>query len=119
VAQRIAARRTNEIGIRLALGATRPGVLGMVLRETLVLVLPGLAIGAPATLAATRFLSTMPFGIGPGDSLTIAAAAMLLMAVAVLAGFVPARRASQVDPMVALRYEQRLAGRKQRGGLSF
>jgi predicted permease len=100
-----AARRTNEIGIRLALGATRGGVLGMVLRESLLLVVAGIAIGVPATLATTRLASSLLFGIGAADPLTIVGAVVLMIAVAALAGYIPARRASRVDPMVALRYE--------------
>jgi predicted permease len=100
-----AARRTNEIGIRLAMGATRAAVLGMVLKETFVLVAMGLLIGVPATLSATRLISARLFGISPGDPLTIAAAAALLISVALVAGFLPAWRASKVDPMVALRYD--------------
>jgi predicted permease len=99
------ARRTNEIGIRLALGATRAGVLGMVLRESMELVILGIALGVPATLATTRLISTMLFGISASDPLTVAGAAVLMIAVAALAGFVPARRAANVDPMVALRNE--------------
>jgi predicted permease len=99
------ARRTNEIGIRMALGATRGAVLKMVLRGSLVMVVAGVAIGLPLTLAATRMISARLFGISPTDPFTIGAATLLLMAVAALAGFLPAQRASQVDPMVALRYE--------------
>jgi predicted permease len=101
----IAARRTNEIGIRLALGATRSGVLWMALRETVLLVIVGIAIGVPAALAAGRLISTLLFGVSASDPLTVGGAIALMIAVATLAGFVPARRASKVDPMVALRYE--------------
>ena len=100
-----AARRTNEIGIRLALGSTRAGVLGMVLKESLVLVLAGIAIGMPATLITTRLISSQLFGIDAADPLTIAGATVLMIAIATLAGYIPAQRASKVDPMVALRYE--------------
>jgi predicted permease len=99
------ARRTNEIGIRLALGATRAGVLGMVLRESVWLAGLGIAIGVPATLAATRLISAMLFGVSASDPWTVGAAAVLLIVVAALASFVPARRASKVDPLMALRYE--------------
>jgi predicted permease len=99
------ARRTNEIGIRLALGATRGGVLRMMLRESIWLVALGIVIGVPATLAATRLISTMLFGVSASDPWTVGGAIALMIAVAALAGFVPARRASQVDPMVAVRYE--------------
>ncbi len=102
-------RRTNEIGIRMALGAQRGDVLWMVLRETLALVLIGVGIGIPAALATTRLVSSLIsgllFGLRANDPSTIALAALLLVAVAVLAGYIPARRASHVDPMVALRYE--------------
>jgi predicted permease len=97
-------RRTREIGIRMALGASRSGILGMVLSETLMLVAVGIALGVIAALEATRLIATLLFGLKPNDPLTIAGAA-LLMAAAALAGYVPARRASRVDPMVALRYE--------------
>jgi predicted permease len=98
-------RRTNEIGIRMAMGATRAGVLGMVLSESMLLVLAGLAIGLPAALAATRLISSRLYGVSAADPLTIVDAILLMVAVAALAGFIPARRASKVDPMVALRFE--------------
>lgn len=98
-------RRTNEIGIRLALGGTPADVLRMVLRESILLVLAGIVIGVPGTLAATSFLSSLLFGISSSDTLTIVGASLLMIAIAGLAGFLPARRASRVDPMVALRYE--------------
>jgi predicted permease len=99
------ARRTNEIGVRMALGATRGRVLGMVLEESVWLVAGGIACGIPLTLAATRFVSSKLFGVTPADPITIAAAAILMISVAAVAAFVPARRAAKVDPMVALRYE--------------
>ena len=99
------ARRTRDIGIRMALGAAPGNVLWQVLRETLVLVFIGIAIGVPAALAGTRLVRSMLFGLGFADPIVIIAAAALLATVAALAGFVPARRASRVDPMVALRYE--------------
>jgi predicted permease len=99
------ARRTNEIGIRIALGALRGDILWLVLRETILLVLVGLTIGLPAALAATRLISSMLFGLTPTDPVTISMATFLLVAVAAFAGYLPARRASRVDPMVALRYE--------------
>ena len=99
------ARRTNEIGIRMAIGAERSGIVRMVLREALLLALLGIAIGVPAALAASRVVSTMLFGLRPTDPFTLAAATLLMVCVAALAGYLPARRASRVDPMVALRYE--------------
>jgi len=99
------ARRTSEVGIRLALGATRSCVLGMVVKEGMLLVLAGLVIGVPAALAVTRLISSRLYGVSPTDPLTIVAATSLMIAVALLASLIPARRASRVDPMVALRYE--------------
>jgi predicted permease len=98
-------RRTNEIGIRLALGATPARALRMVLRESLWLALAGIAIGVPAALAATRLISTMLFGVSATDPLTIAVATLLMLAVAAMAAFLPARRAARVDPMEALRHD--------------
>jgi predicted permease len=98
-------RRTSEIGIRMALGAQPRNVVWLVLRETLLLVLTGVAIGLPVAFVSTRLISSQLFGLTPTDPLTIAAATLLLVAVAALAGYLPARRASRVDPIVALRYE--------------
>jgi predicted permease len=99
------ARRSNEIGIRMALGAGRAGILRGVLIEALGLVLFGLALGVPVALGATRLISSQLYGLKPNDVLTLALATLLLAAVAILAGYIPARRAAKVDPMVALRYE--------------
>jgi len=99
------ARRTRDIGIRMALGAAPGDVRWQVLRETLALVLIGIAIGVPVALAGTRLIRSMLFGLGFADPIVIVSSAALLALVAALAGFLPARRASQVDPMVALRYE--------------
>ena len=96
-------QRTQEFGIRMALGAQRASVLGMVLRQGLQLVLTGLAIGLAGAVVLTRVLSTLLFGVEPTDALTYLAVSMVLVAVAALACFVPARRAASVDPMVALR----------------
>ena len=99
------ARRTRDFGIRLALGAEPGNVLWQVLRETLVLVLLGISIGVPLALGGTHLVRSMLFGLGFADPVAILLAATLLTIVAALAGFLPAWRASQVDPMVALRYE--------------
>jgi len=98
-------RRTREIGIRMALGASRNTISRMVLRETLLLALAGLAVGVPCTFAASRLLGHMLFGVSANDPITLIAVAFTLITVAVIAGFVPLRRAMRVDPMVALRYE--------------
>jgi ABC-type antimicrobial peptide transport system permease subunit len=101
----VVTRRTNEIGIRMALGAGRPNMLWMVLREILILVSIGVVIGVPVTLAGDRLVSNMLFGLSPTDPLTLVGATVLLLIVAAIAGYLPARRASLIDPMVALRYE--------------
>jgi ABC-type antimicrobial peptide transport system permease subunit len=98
-------RRTREIGIRVALGAQRENILWMVLREGLVMALFGIAIGIPSALVATRLIASMLFGISTNDLPTITGVALLLLLVALLAGFLPARRASGIDPVVALRTE--------------
>jgi len=98
-------RRTHEIGIRVALGASRRAILQMVLRETLVLAFSGLAIGIPSALAASRLVGNLLYGVSPNDPTTLVAVALILAAVAALAGYIPARRAMRVDPMVALRHE--------------
>jgi len=99
------ARRTNEIGIRMALGAPRGNVLWLVLREAMILVVIGLALGLGAALLTTKTAGALLFGLKPNDPLTIAFASSVLLAVAVFAGYLPARRASRVDPMTALREE--------------
>jgi predicted permease len=98
-------RRTREIGIRMALGAQAGDVLWLALRETLLLVSIGLAIGLPAALAATRLTRGMLFGLTENDPLTIALATLVIMAIAALAGHLPARRATKIDPMMVLRQE--------------
>jgi predicted permease len=98
-------RRTNEIGIRMALGARRSNMLWMVLGEILILVSIGVVIGVPVTLACDRLVSKMLFGLRPSDPVTLVSATLILLIVAAIAGYLPARRASLMDPMVALRYE--------------
>jgi ABC-type antimicrobial peptide transport system permease subunit len=99
------ARRTSEIGIRMALGARGGNIAWMILRETLYLVLAGLILGVPAALLGARLISTQLFGLSPTDPLTLVGAAVVLSVVAMLAGYLPARRASRVNPLNALRYE--------------
>jgi predicted permease len=96
-------RRTREIGVRMALGATRADVLWMALKESAWLVVMGIAIGTPMAIAATRLISTTLFGLGFADPYTIFIAATLLIVVAAAASFFPARRAARIDPMEALR----------------
>jgi putative ABC transport system permease protein len=98
-------QRTREIGIRMALGAQRTDMLGMVLRQSLTLVAIGLAIGLIASLAGTRLMSSLLFGVGAADWSTYGIVIGLLGGTALLASYIPARRAMKVDPMVALRYE--------------
>jgi predicted permease len=98
-------RRTSEIGMRMALGAQRAAILSMVLREMLFVVLAGIAVGFPLTWIGTRLLKSRLFGLSPHDPSTILLAILAIFAVTLIAGFLPARRASKVDPMVALRYE--------------
>jgi predicted permease len=99
------ARRTNEIGIRMALGAPRSNVRWLMMRQTLKLVLVGLVIGLVASYAGTRVTTTLLFGLKPNDPLTIGLATLLLITVSAFAGYLPARRAARVDPMTALRDE--------------
>jgi predicted permease len=99
------ARRTNEIGIRMALGARGGNIAWMILRETLILVVFGLVIGIPTALFAARFIAAQLFGLQPADPAALFGAGVVLTCVALLAGYVPARRASRVDPLRALRYE--------------
>ena len=98
-------QRTREIGIRMALGAQRTDMLGMMLRQSLTVVAIGLTIGLISAVGVTRLLRSLLYGVGANDVLTYAAAVLLLAAAAFLASYIPARRAMKVDPMVALRYE--------------
>jgi predicted permease len=97
------ARRTNEIGVRIAMGAQTRQILGMILNETAKLALVGILVGLGSALLVARLLRTMLFGLKPDDPITLASAAVLLLTVALIAGFVPALRASRVEPMQALR----------------
>ncbi|MGP8245899.1 MAG: ABC transporter permease [Bryobacteraceae bacterium] len=99
------ARRTREIGIRMALGAAQGSVMWMVLRETLTLAGIGVAIGLGGAYAVTRLIQAQLFGVEPTDLLTLAAASLGIAAVTALAGYIPARRATAIDPMTALRWE--------------
>jgi ABC-type antimicrobial peptide transport system permease subunit len=99
------ARRTSEIGIRMAIGASRWDVVDMVLRETFLLVIAGFVVGVPVALAASRLVSSRLFGLVAADPVTFGLAAAVLSTVAVVAALVPAQRASRVDPVAALRCE--------------
>ena len=99
------ARRTNEIGIRMALGAQRQDVLRMVMRESMVLVAVGIVLGLVTALIAARSIATLLFGLPPTDPMAITLAVALMAVVSAVAGYLPARRASHVDPMVALHYD--------------
>jgi ABC-type antimicrobial peptide transport system permease subunit len=101
----VVSRRTREIGIRIALGADRASVIGMVLKDVAVLALLGIGVGVPAAMSLSRLVRSQLFGISPADPLTIGAAAVTLGLVALFAGYIPARRASRVQPVVALRFE--------------
>jgi predicted permease len=100
-----AARRTREMGIRMALGARAPDLISMVMRESMLLVVIGVIIGLGAAVVTTRFVSSLLYGLEPNDPATITLAAVVMIAVAAVAGYLPARRASKVDPITALRCE--------------
>jgi ABC-type antimicrobial peptide transport system permease subunit len=97
--------RTNEIGVRMALGATALSVTRMVMRETVVIVLIGVGVGLGIAVAGTRLISGILFGLIPTEPLTMLLAALLMLGVAAFSVYLPARRAAKVDPMIALRYE--------------
>ena len=99
------AQRTHEIGVRMSIGASPRDILKLVLGRGLGLVLIGVGIGLGGALALMRFVASLLYGIRPADPATLAGAAAVLAGVALLASYVPARRAMRVDPMVALRYE--------------
>jgi len=98
-------RRTNEIGVRMALGARAATVLGLIMRESMWLVVGGVAIGLLLAVAAGRLIASQLFGLTPTDATTLLLATALMVAVSAAAGYLPARRASRVDPNEALRYE--------------
>jgi ABC-type antimicrobial peptide transport system permease subunit len=98
-------QRTSEIGIRMALGASRSSVLGMVLSQGLRLAAIGMAIGFVLAFALTRLMASILFGVSPTDPATFTMVLLVLATIAMLACYLPARRATRVDPMVALRYE--------------
>ena len=99
------ARRTNEIGIRMTLGAQRRLIVWMVLRDVLLMTAVGIVIGVPLALAGSRYVRALLYGIEPHDPLAIAIGLGALAGCAVLAGLIPARRASRIDPLVAVRHE--------------
>jgi putative ABC transport system permease protein len=98
-------QRTHEIGIRMALGARASNVLNLIMRNGLVLVLTGIAIGAASAFMLTRFMATLLFGVEPHDSVTFVVVPAVFFVIAIVAALIPALRATRVDPLIALRYE--------------
>jgi ABC-type antimicrobial peptide transport system permease subunit len=98
-------RRSREIAIRIAVGAQRTTVQGMIIRETLTLALIGVAVGVPCGIASSKLIAGMLYGVSPHDPLTLFAVSLVLLGIAAIAGLVPARRAMRLDPMLALRCE--------------
>ena len=101
----VVAGRTREVGVRIALGAARGNVLFLIMRQGMSLALIGVAFGLLIAFGAAKLLVTVLFGVSPADPLTFAGVSLLLALVAALACYIPARRATRVDPLVALRYE--------------
>jgi ABC-type antimicrobial peptide transport system permease subunit len=101
----VVARRTKEVGVRMALGAQRGTVIWLVMKEVVLLVIVGLAIGVPAAMGLGRFVATQLYGVKPGDPSVAGVSMVALVLAAAMAGLIPARRASRIDPILALRYE--------------
>jgi putative ABC transport system permease protein len=99
------AQRTQEIGIRMALGATRPNVLGLILKKGLLLTSLGAGLGLAISFLLTRLIVSLLFGIEPTDLTSFAGATLVLLIAAMMASYIPAHRATKVDPLTALRYE--------------
>ena len=101
----IVARRTKELGLRLALGAEPSSVIWLVMKEVLLLLVIGLVVGIPTAIALGRYVSSQLYGIEPNDPWIAVSTMALLTVISAAAGLIPARRASQIDPILALRYE--------------